>query len=136
MDDINSSSRLVTQKKITKIELSINDVSFLVEYVPEIPKEIKEHFVKSYGRLLDLILVPVRPYDLEVMKIMIQFWHPQLKPAFALAIYGMVLFPFANDMVDHAVIDVFSKFTRFRVNLVAAILAETFLLFQKYQESL
>ncbi|KAF1899488.1 hypothetical protein Lal_00019616 [Lupinus albus] len=36
------------------------------------------------------------------------------KPAFALAIYDMVLFPFVCDMVDQAAIDTFAKFKRFR----------------------
>lgn len=53
------------------------------------------------------------------------------QPAYALAIYGMVLFPFVRDMIDQAAIDVFSKFVTFQVNPVPAILAETLLAFQR-----
>ncbi|KAF1877166.1 hypothetical protein Lal_00015828 [Lupinus albus] len=53
------------------------------------------------------------------------------KPAFALAVYGMVLFPFVGDMVDQAAIDIFSKFKRFRVNPVPTVLAETLISFQR-----
>ncbi|KAF1883558.1 hypothetical protein Lal_00037319 [Lupinus albus] len=53
------------------------------------------------------------------------------KPAFALAVYGMVLFPFADDMVDQAAIDIFANFKRFRVNPVPAVLAETLISFQR-----
>ncbi|KAF1866015.1 hypothetical protein Lal_00013695 [Lupinus albus] len=57
-----------------------------------------------------------------------------LKPAFALAIYGVVLFPFVYDMVDQAAIDVFTKFKKFLVNPVPAVLAETLLSFQMCHE--
>ncbi|KAF1855111.1 hypothetical protein Lal_00041714 [Lupinus albus] len=56
------------------------------------------------------------------------------KPAFALAIYGVVLFPFVYDMVDQAAIDVFTKFKKFLVNPVPAVLAETLLSFQMCHE--
>ncbi|KAF1866257.1 hypothetical protein Lal_00024260 [Lupinus albus] len=57
------------------------------------------------------------------------------KPAFALAVYGMVLFPFVCDMVDQAAIDVFAKFKRFRVNPVPAVLVETLVSFQRCHEN-
>ncbi|KAF1891805.1 hypothetical protein Lal_00031614 [Lupinus albus] len=53
------------------------------------------------------------------------------KPAFALATYGMVLFLFVHDMVDQAVIDLFSKFRLFDANPVPAILAETLFSLQR-----
>ncbi|KAF1892274.1 hypothetical protein Lal_00042490 [Lupinus albus] len=56
------------------------------------------------------------------------------KPTFALAIYGVVLFPFVYDMVDQAAIDVFTKFKKFLVNPVPAVLAETLLSFQMCHE--
>ncbi|KAF1866116.1 hypothetical protein Lal_00043069 [Lupinus albus] len=56
------------------------------------------------------------------------------KPTFALAIYGVVLFPFVYDMVDQVAIDVFTKFKKFLVNPVPAVLAETLLSFQMCHE--
>ncbi|KAF1886079.1 hypothetical protein Lal_00021360 [Lupinus albus] len=56
------------------------------------------------------------------------------KPAFALATYGMVLFPFVHDMVDQAAIDVFAKFRLFGANPVPAVLAETLLSLQRCHE--
>ncbi|KAF1879694.1 hypothetical protein Lal_00044313 [Lupinus albus] len=56
------------------------------------------------------------------------------KPTFALAIYGVVLFPFVYDMVDQAAIDVFTKFKKFLVNPVPVVLAETLLSFQMCHE--
>ncbi|KAF1882791.1 hypothetical protein Lal_00002972 [Lupinus albus] len=53
------------------------------------------------------------------------------KLAFALATYGMVLFPFVHDMVDQAAIDVFAKFRLFGANPVPAVLAETLLSLQR-----
>ncbi|KAF1855389.1 hypothetical protein Lal_00042687 [Lupinus albus] len=49
-------------------------------------------------------------------------------------IYGVVLFPFVYDIVDQAAIDVFTKFKKFLVNLVPAVLAETLLSFQTCHE--
>ena len=45
----------------------------------------------------------------------------------ALAIYGLVLFPFAPDMVDQAAMDVFFTVEKKKRNPVPAVLAETFL---------
>ncbi|OIW01399.1 hypothetical protein TanjilG_02555 [Lupinus angustifolius] len=59
-----------------------------------------------------------------------QNWE-MFKPTFALAIYGMVLFPFLNNMIDHSSFDVFYKFIRFGVNPTPVILVESFLSFQK-----
>ncbi|KAF1885954.1 hypothetical protein Lal_00018495 [Lupinus albus] len=56
------------------------------------------------------------------------------KPAFALAIYGLVLFPSVSDMVDQAAIDVFAKFKRFLTNPVPAVVAETLMSFQRCHE--
>ncbi|CAL0301644.1 unnamed protein product [Lupinus luteus] len=187
-----SSNSTLIPKRSTKIDLSVTDVSFLVELIPKIPEEVKKQFRDSYGELLDLIMVQVRPEDIEVMQLMMRFWSPTLRifefpnidaapaieeyealldfpmesrlklyqftggqvakeicigglleenwklfqPAYALAIYGLVLFPFVGDMVDQAALDVFSKFVRFKVNPTAAILAETFLSFQKCHEGI
>ncbi|KAF1864837.1 hypothetical protein Lal_00031800 [Lupinus albus] len=51
--------------------------------------------------------------------------------SFALAIYGLVLFPFVADMIDREALDVFYKVKRFSINPVPAVLAETLLQFHK-----
>nr|AMK48018.1 hypothetical protein [Lupinus angustifolius] len=51
--------------------------------------------------------------------------------SFALAVYGLVLFPFVADMINQEALDVFYKVKRFSVNPVPAVLAETLLQFYK-----
>ncbi|KAF1889058.1 hypothetical protein Lal_00043377 [Lupinus albus] len=51
--------------------------------------------------------------------------------SFALAIYGLVLFPFVADMIDREALDVFYKVKRFSINPVPVVLAETLLQFHK-----
>ncbi|KAF1863261.1 hypothetical protein Lal_00031345 [Lupinus albus] len=51
--------------------------------------------------------------------------------SFALAIYGLVLFPFVADMIDRVALDIFYKVKRFSINPVPTILAETLLQFHK-----
>ncbi|KAJ1399774.1 hypothetical protein SESBI_30077 [Sesbania bispinosa] len=45
----------------------------------------------------------------------------------ALAIYGLVLFPFTPDLVDHATMDVFYQYETVGANPIPAILADTFI---------
>ncbi|KAF1870792.1 hypothetical protein Lal_00039442 [Lupinus albus] len=70
-----------------------------------------------------------------IAKMMEQENWELFKPAFALAVYGMVLFPFICDMVNQAAIDIFAKFKRFRVNPVPTVLAETLISFQRCHEN-
>ncbi|KAF1891479.1 hypothetical protein Lal_00012367 [Lupinus albus] len=51
--------------------------------------------------------------------------------SFALAIYGLVLFPFVADMIDWEALDVFYKEKRFSINPIPVVLAETLLQFHK-----
>ncbi|KAF1870202.1 hypothetical protein Lal_00017783 [Lupinus albus] len=213
------STSIPCARKCSKAEMHSNDVSFLINCVPRIPVEVQEQFAKAYGRLIDLLLIPVDNVALKAMATMVQYWNTELrifefpnvdaaptieeyevlleipmpdrlrvymstkpvevnedivekilkvrpesshiikqartlglkwtflkkhiakmeeqqdwemfKPAFALAIYGMVLFPFLNDMIDQSAFDVFYKFIRFEANPTPAILAESFLSFQK-----
>ncbi|KAF1872296.1 hypothetical protein Lal_00003764 [Lupinus albus] len=163
-------------RKCSKAEMHSNDISFLIDCVPRIPVEVQEQFAKAYGRLIDLLLIPVDNVSLKAIATMMQYWNTEwrifefpnvdaaltieeyevlleipmpdrlkkliakmeeqhdwemFKPAFALAIYGMVLFPFLNDMIDQSAFDVFYKFIRFEANPTPAILAESFLSFQK-----
>ncbi|KAF1891265.1 hypothetical protein Lal_00001408 [Lupinus albus] len=52
----------------------------------------------------------------------------------ALAIYGRILFPFVNDMVDQCLVDVLAKFKKFEANPVPAILEDTLLALQRSLE--
>ncbi|KAF1858797.1 hypothetical protein Lal_00013720 [Lupinus albus] len=204
-------------KKGVRAEVQNIDVQCLIDLIPKIPKDIQEQFEKEYGRLIDLILIPVDIEALKAMGAMIQYWNPTLrvfefpnldasptieefevlldigragrlkvyqfndhqnittdlieelirvrlaqsdiikqgdsyglkafflkkhlkkmwdlfKPAFALAIYGLVLFPSLSDMVDQAAIDVFAKFKRFLTNPVPVVVAETLVSFQRCHE--
>ncbi|KAJ1376457.1 hypothetical protein SESBI_49921 [Sesbania bispinosa] len=53
-------------------------------------------------------------------------WH-YFNKTLALTIYGLVLFPFAPNMVDHAAMDVFAQYETQGLNPVPAILADTLL---------
>ncbi|KAF1898664.1 hypothetical protein Lal_00023673 [Lupinus albus] len=66
-------------KNKVKFELQMIDVSYLVELVPKIPKEVKDQFAKEYGKLLDLILVPIDADALRVMGAMTKYWNPILR---------------------------------------------------------
>ncbi|KAF1876663.1 hypothetical protein Lal_00030077 [Lupinus albus] len=66
-------------KNKVKFELQMIDVSYLVELVPKIPKEVKDQFAKEYGKLLDLILVPIDADALRVMGAMAKYWSPILR---------------------------------------------------------
>ncbi|KAF1898653.1 hypothetical protein Lal_00023662 [Lupinus albus] len=68
-----------TMKNKVKFELQMIDVSYLVELVPKIPKEVKDQFAKEYGKLLDLILVPIDADALRVMGAMAKYWNPILR---------------------------------------------------------
>ncbi|KAF1879780.1 hypothetical protein Lal_00039726 [Lupinus albus] len=212
------SSTLLVKNKV-KFEVQVFDVSCLVELIPKIPQDVKDQFAKDYGRLIDLLLIPVDVTAQNAMGTMAKYWNPSLrvfefpnidasptieeyevllditpfsrlkvylftgthditevlieeligvrpttsniikqgpysglkwsflkkhidqmvgkgdwdlfKPAFALAIYGKVLFPFVNDMVDQCAIDVLTKFKKFGANPVPAILADTLLALQR-----
>ncbi|KAF1885771.1 hypothetical protein Lal_00008511 [Lupinus albus] len=66
-------------KNKVKFELQMIDVSYLVELVPKIPKEVKDHFAKEYGKLLDLIFVPIDADALRFMGAMAKYWNPILR---------------------------------------------------------
>ncbi|KAF1855403.1 hypothetical protein Lal_00021378 [Lupinus albus] len=66
-------------KNKVKFEVQMIDVSYLVELVPKIPKEVKDQFAKEYGKLLDLILVPIDADALRVMGAMAKYWSPILR---------------------------------------------------------
>ncbi|KAF1854609.1 hypothetical protein Lal_00039326 [Lupinus albus] len=68
-----------TMKNKVKFEVQMIDVSYLVELVPKIPKEVKDQFAKEYGKLLDLILVPIDADALRVMGAMAKYWSPILR---------------------------------------------------------
>ncbi|KAJ1382709.1 hypothetical protein SESBI_44022 [Sesbania bispinosa] len=53
-------------------------------------------------------------------------WH-YFNKTLTLTIYGLVLFPFAPNMVDHAAMDVFAQYETQGLNPVPAILADTLL---------
>ncbi|KAJ1436798.1 hypothetical protein SESBI_04108 [Sesbania bispinosa] len=53
-------------------------------------------------------------------------WH-YFNKTLALTIYGLVLFPFVPNMVDHAAMDVFAQYKTQGLNPIPAILADTFL---------
>ncbi|KAJ1389950.1 hypothetical protein SESBI_37862 [Sesbania bispinosa] len=53
-------------------------------------------------------------------------WH-YFNKTLALTIYGLILFPFAPNMVDHAAMDVFAQYKTQGLNPVPAILADTLL---------
>lgn len=216
------SGNTISMKKKVKFEVQAFDVGYLVELIPKIPKDVQDQFAREYGRLSDLIRIPVDTHALDIMGVMVKYWNPQLRifefpnvdasptieeydvlldiplvsrlkvylftdtqnvsidlihelirvrphasniikqgpyyglkwsflkkhldqmvdkrewdlfqPAFALAIYGRVLFPFVNDMIDQCAIDVFTKFKKFGTNPVPAILADTLLALQRSLE--
>ncbi|KAJ1412223.1 hypothetical protein SESBI_20600 [Sesbania bispinosa] len=60
-------------------------------------------------------------------------WH-YFNKTLALTIYGLVLFPFAPNMVDHAAMDVFAQYETQGLNPVPAILADTLLTLEVCQK--
>ncbi|MBA0786317.1 hypothetical protein Gotri_025441, partial [Gossypium trilobum] len=110
--------------------------------------EVKQLFYSGYGDLPYLFEIKV---DKHLFRALAQFWNPayscftfggvDLVPtveeymallhtnkkvdAFALSVYGLVVFPKALGHVDEAVTDLFDRLDN-RVTPVPAILAETF----------
>ncbi|KAF1884499.1 hypothetical protein Lal_00028377 [Lupinus albus] len=66
-------------KKGVRAEVQNIDVQCLIDLIPKIPKDIQEQFEKEYGRLIDLILIPVNIEALKAMGAMIQYWNPTLR---------------------------------------------------------
>ncbi|KAJ1440773.1 hypothetical protein SESBI_01849 [Sesbania bispinosa] len=60
-------------------------------------------------------------------------WH-YFNKTLALTIYGLILFPFAPNMVDHAAMDVFAQYESQGLNPVPAILADTLLTLEVCQK--
>ncbi|KAJ1377345.1 hypothetical protein SESBI_49000 [Sesbania bispinosa] len=60
-------------------------------------------------------------------------WH-HFNKTLALTIYGLVLFPFAPNMVDHAAMNVFAQYETQGLNPVPAILADTLLTLEVCQK--
>ncbi|KAJ1378423.1 hypothetical protein SESBI_47883 [Sesbania bispinosa] len=60
-------------------------------------------------------------------------WH-YFDKTLALTIYGLILFPFAPNMVDHAAMDVFAQYETQGLNPVPAILADTLLTLEVCQK--
>ncbi|KAF1855271.1 hypothetical protein Lal_00023545 [Lupinus albus] len=129
-------------KNKVKFELQMIDVSYLVELVPKIPKEVKDQLQKNasptieeYEVLLDIPLSNrLRVYLFTGTQDANEDIIKELIASTTLAIYGKTLFPFVNDMVDQGAIDVLHKFRKFGVNPVPAILSDTLLAFQKSHE--
>ncbi|KAJ1377164.1 hypothetical protein SESBI_49160 [Sesbania bispinosa] len=62
-------------------------------------------------------------------------WH-YFNKTLALTIYGLILFPFAPNMVDHAAMDVFAHYETQGLNPVPAILADTLLTLEVCQKKM
>ncbi|KAJ1423471.1 hypothetical protein SESBI_12409 [Sesbania bispinosa] len=60
-------------------------------------------------------------------------WH-YFNKTLALTIYGLILFPFAPNMVDHAAMDVFAQYETQGLNPVLAILVDTLLTLEVCQK--
>ncbi|KAA3468775.1 golgin subfamily A member 5-like [Gossypium australe] len=125
----------------TRISITQNEFQELKEIWAQWDNEAKQLFYRNYGDLPYLLDIKVDRY---LFWAMAQFWnsliavslsgkdlilaHPDTKKkvdAFALCIYGLVVFPKALRHIDEAVIELFDQLDKW-VTSIPAILAETF----------
>ncbi|KAJ1406837.1 hypothetical protein SESBI_24813 [Sesbania bispinosa] len=155
VEDQDNTSNAPKAKKSIRITTTDNNLERLVEITKSMSKEIRRDFDKM-GRYVDerkiAKLIGLHPDQLKLEKrraiqgLKKSFledhlealagrgsWH-YFNKTLALTIYGLVLFPFAPNMVDHAAMDVFAQYETQGLNPVPAILADTLLTLEVCQK--